>query len=172
MSMILPVLPTEEETKAMQMCKFGLEDISTLHEAEQFFVQLRRVRRPCAKVESLLASLTLRDAAILLTAKADVVRRACYELVEFRRFHSLLEFALALGNAMNAGTARGNARGFSVLNLPTMVNTRSTLGKSTLLHYAVGVLRNKMPDVLSFDKDVPTMSKAAAFDPKAIAAEA
>lgn len=170
--LMLPVFPTEEESASVHKENFDWNDIGTLHVAEQFFVMLGGIQRPRAKAEALLTSLTFREAAEKLIAEADVISRATHELVESRRFHSLLEFALALGNSMNAGTARGNAKGFSILNLPTMVNTRSTLGKSTLLHYAVGVLRTKMIDLLRFDEDLPTLSQASALDAKAIAVKA
>eukprot|EP00190_Bangiopsis_sp_CCMP1999_P001754 CAMPEP_0198732548 /NCGR_PEP_ID=MMETSP1475-20131203/36522_1 /TAXON_ID= ORGANISM="Unidentified sp., Strain CCMP1999" /NCGR_SAMPLE_ID=MMETSP1475 /ASSEMBLY_ACC=CAM_ASM_001111 /LENGTH=994 /DNA_ID=CAMNT_0044495685 /DNA_START=80 /DNA_END=3064 /DNA_ORIENTATION=+ len=168
LSLLIPVLPTDEENETMMKENVGEDELTTLHPAEQLFVGLGKIPRVRRKVEALLHSFTFRDAAIAVIMEADAVRRACREVVTSARFQSVLEFALALGNTMNAGTARGNAKGFSVLNLPSMVNTRSALGSSTLLHYLIGVLKNKLPDVLNFSSDLPTLMQAAAIDVKGI----
>jgi dishevelled associated activator of morphogenesis len=61
-----------------------------------------------------------------------------------RRVKKLLELVLALGNYMNRGQ-RGNARGFAIISLNNMVDTKSGVNKQvTLLHYLVETVEKRV----------------------------
>lgn len=61
-----------------------------------------------------------------------------------RRLRRVLELVLALGNYMNRG-ARGNASGFRLASLNRLADTKSSQSKgTTLLHYLVEILQNKV----------------------------
>ncbi|KAJ8903414.1 hypothetical protein NDN08_004522 [Rhodosorus marinus] len=170
LTLLLPILPTEDELDTIGRESFDLASIDGLHVAEQLFVRFAMVQRLPRKAEAMCLSFHFQNSVTSTVADSSLVRRACQELAEANKFHCLLEFALALGNTMNAGTAKGNARGFSILNLPTMVNTRASMGRFTLLDYAVAVLRKKMPGILEFDSEIPSLRDAATLDHKAIVA--
>uniref|UniRef100_A0A7S3EHE1 Formin-like protein n=2 Tax=Rhodosorus marinus TaxID=101924 RepID=A0A7S3EHE1_9RHOD len=170
LTLLLPILPTEDELETIGKESFDLATIDSLHVAEQLFVRFSMVQRLPRKVEAMCLSYHFQHSVTSTVSDSSLVKRACQELAEANKFHCLLEFALALGNTMNAGTAKGNARGFSILNLPTMVNTRASMGRFTLLDYAVAVLRKKMPGILDFDSEIPSLRDAATLDHKAIVA--
>lgn len=61
----------------------------------------------------------------------------CKELRARGIFLKLLEAILKAGNRMNAGTARGNAKGFNLSALRKLSYVKSTDGKTTLLQFVV-----------------------------------
>ncbi|KAG8379074.1 hypothetical protein BUALT_Bualt07G0050400 [Buddleja alternifolia] len=61
----------------------------------------------------------------------------CKELRTRGIFFKLLEAILKAGNRMNAGTNRGNAKGFDLNALRRLSDVKSTNGKTTLLHFVV-----------------------------------
>lgn len=67
---------------------------------------------------------------------------------------------LAFGNYLNS-SKRGPAYGFKLQSLDTLLDTKSTDKRICLLHYIVATIRQKFPDLLSFDTELFFIDKAA-----------
>ena len=63
---------------------------------------------------------------------------------------------------MNAGNQRvGGALGFRISYLLQLKSLRTADNKSSLLHFVIGTLERKFPQVLEFPQDLSYTSKAA-----------
>jgi len=71
---------------------------------------------------------------------------------------------LALGNAINSGTNRGAASGFRIGSLVKLSSTKARNGKTTLLHYLIKVLEDKMPDVLNVWADLKALEPTSRIE--------
>jgi len=56
-----------------------------------------------------------------------------------QELHALLQIVLDIGNALNAGTSKGNAVGFKLSTLLKLAELKAADKKTTLLHYVVDV---------------------------------
>jgi hypothetical protein len=77
-----------------------------------------------------------------------------------KKLRSVLEIILAFGNYLNS-SKRGPAYGFKLQSLDTLLDTKSTDKRMCLLHYIVATIRQKFPELLSFDSDLHYIEKAA-----------
>lgn len=77
-----------------------------------------------------------------------------------KKFKALLEVILAFGNYLNS-SKRGPAYGFRLQSLDTLLDTKSTDKKISLLHYIVATIRAKFPDLLNFDSELFCIDKAS-----------
>jgi len=80
-------------------------------------------------------------------ADADAVRvsveklvKACEQVMNSEGLRIVLATVLEVGNYLNQGTRRGNARGFKLDALLKLVDTRTQDKKSTVLHYVVDLV--------------------------------
>lgn len=77
-----------------------------------------------------------------------------------KKFKSLLEVILAFGNYLNS-SKRGPAYGFRLQSLDTLLDTKSTDKKMSLLHYIVATIRQNFPELLNFDSELFCIDKAS-----------
>ena len=77
-----------------------------------------------------------------------------------KKFKQLLEVILAFGNYLNS-SKRGPAYGFRIQSLDTLLDTKSTDKKISLLHYIVSTVRQHFPDLLNFDSELFSIDKAS-----------
>ena len=61
---------------------------------------------------------------------------------------ALFQIVLDVGNALNAGTAKGNAVGFKLSTLLKLAELKAVDKKTTLLHYVVDVVRKNAPAIV------------------------
>lgn len=67
---------------------------------------------------------------------------------------------LAFGNYLNS-SKRGPAYGFKLQSLDTLMDTKSNDKRMSLMHYIVGTLRQKFPELMNFDSELFCIDKAA-----------
>lgn len=67
---------------------------------------------------------------------------------------------MAFGNYLNS-SKRGPAYGFRLQSLDTLLDTKSTDKKLSLLHYIVSTIRQNFPDLLNFDSEFFCIDKAS-----------
>ena len=72
-----------------------------------------------------------------------------------------MQIVLHIGNALNAGTARGNAAGFRPSALLKLAEHKAADKKTTLLHYTVEVVQTNAPKVRRVTALLPTLAQAA-----------
>lgn len=71
-----------------------------------------------------------------------------------------MEIVLAFGNYLNS-SKRGPAYGFKLQSLDTLIDTKSTDKRSSLLHYIVATIRQKFPELLNFETELFCTDKAS-----------
>ena len=86
-----------------------------------------------------------------------------------RQLQALMQVVLEVGNALNAGTGKGNAFGFKMKTLLKLADLKTTpAGKggnsvqaSTLLHFVLDVILQNVPEVTRVVALLPAVSAAA-----------
>lgn len=67
---------------------------------------------------------------------------------------------LAFGNYLNS-SKRGPAYGFKLQSLDTLLDTKSTDKKMSLLHYIVTTIRQNFQELMNFDSELFSIDKAS-----------
>ncbi|KDP31162.1 hypothetical protein JCGZ_11538 [Jatropha curcas] len=132
---LVRISPTqEEEAKILQFTG----NPSKLADAESFLYHiLKTVPSAFFRMDAMLFRSNY-DAEILqLKESLQTLELGCKELRTRGLFLKLLEAILKAGNKMNAGTTRGNAKGFNLTALRQLSDVKSTDGNTTLLHFVV-----------------------------------
>ena len=123
--------------------------VVTLEPAEEFVLGFSGVLRPKPKLAVLNLMVTLEPTAREHATNFAIVRRALAQVVASDRLASILGEVLRVGNAMNAGTAKGGAQGVTVESLLKLTQTRS-VGTSreslTVLDYIAETLLKKQTE--------------------------
>lgn len=88
------------------------------------------------------------------------ILKASASVKSSRKFRDVLEIVLAFGNYLNS-SKRGPAYGFKLQSLDTLLDTKSSDKRTCLLHYIVATVRQKFPDLLSFDAELYHVEQAA-----------
>ena len=100
----------------------------------------------------------------------DDVAEACRAVKESTKLQALMQVVLEVGNALNAGTGKGNAFGFKMKTLLKLADLKTTpAGKgggggvqaSTLLHFVLDVILQNVPEVTRVVALLPAVSAAA-----------
>ncbi|THH10298.1 hypothetical protein EW146_g8409 [Bondarzewia mesenterica] len=139
-------LPTSEEVTRLK----DFDDVGKLAKADQYFYQ---------------AGYALIHLSIYLTASREVRSST--------RFKGVLQAVLAVGNALNESSFRGNARGFKLEALLKMRETKTIKGGAecpTLLHYLTRVLLRTDPLLVNYIEDMPHLEAAARVSVQAMIA--
>lgn len=79
---------------------------------------------------------------------------------------SIIQLILMIGNYMNSGSFIGQVHGFRISSINKLVDTKSSDGKKTLLHYLAAMVNEQFQDLKQFLvdlKDVIPGSKCKSF---------
>ncbi|GAA5951520.1 hypothetical protein JCM21900_001590 [Sporobolomyces salmonicolor] len=93
-----------------------------------------------------------------------MLRTAADELKRSAKFKRLLQTVLAIGNALNASTFRGEAEGFSLDSLLKLKETKAASASPatpTLLHYLARVAHRCDPSLITFLDEAPHVDAAS-----------
>ncbi|XP_067895137.1 inverted formin-2-like isoform X2 [Heterodontus francisci] len=94
---------------------------------------------------------------------AELVKKACENLLSASRLPHFCHLILKIGNFLNYGSATGNAGGFKVNSLLKLKETKARQPQITLLHYAVEEVEKSYPDLLNLPDDLKSISEAASI---------
>ncbi|KAK8602608.1 hypothetical protein V6N12_052413 [Hibiscus sabdariffa] len=115
---------------------------------------------------------TKEEIELLKGYKGDIENLGkCEQVRNSVKLKRIMQTILSLGNALNQGTARGSAVGFRLDSLLKLTDTRSRNTKMTLMHYLCKVLKQKMPELLDFPKDLTSLEAATKVQLKVLADE-
>jgi hypothetical protein len=113
-------------------------DISTLRNAEKFFIAMSKIDRVNAKLEVIIFKTSFRDQIVETKERIAVISSACWQVMNSTKFTAMLDKCLQVGNFMNAGSYKGSAQGFTLDSLLKLTTTRSGVDKKTsVLDYIV-----------------------------------
>ncbi|BGP44533.1 hypothetical protein JCM10450v2_000347 [Rhodotorula kratochvilovae] len=153
--------PTAEE---IEMLRAFDGDVKTLAPPDQYFLELSVIPRLPERLAAMLYRRRLDMEMEELKPDLTILRAASDELRSSKRFQTLLQTVLAIGNTLNGGTFRGGAAGFSLdalLKLQEVRAANPSAETPTLLHYLVRVVRRQDPSLLSFLEEVPHVEAAS-----------
>ncbi|XP_074346404.1 formin-like protein 8 [Apium graveolens] len=129
------ISPTEDETE--KILQFN-GNHSSLSYAESFLYQLLKcIPSAFTRINAMLFRSNYDLEILHLKEALQTLEYGCKELRARGIFLKLLEAILRAGNHMNAGTVRGNAKGFNLTALQKISYVKSTDGKITLLEFVV-----------------------------------
>eukprot|EP01064_Diplonema_japonicum_P033694 TRINITY_DN6724_c0_g1_i1.p1 TRINITY_DN6724_c0_g1~~TRINITY_DN6724_c0_g1_i1.p1 ORF type:complete len:935 (+),score=243.89 TRINITY_DN6724_c0_g1_i1:62-2866(+) len=130
---LLPTLtPTEDEVVMLKGAKEG--DRTFPDEVLAKVAELPRSREKVAVVSGVLQ---FRENLKKLVGDVKVQKEGIETVVNSKAFQRVLQWVLKLGNEMNRGKRLGNAVGFRIDNLTSMLDVRSADGQKTLLQFLV-----------------------------------
>eukprot|EP00899_Mesostigma_viride_P007373 jgi/Mesvir1/16637/Mv10170-RA.1 len=110
---LLQVIPTEEEEESIRRY-LAQNDASSLTPPEQFLASMAQLPRLRSKIQVLIF---LRQFDVQVKEATDIlqcVEKASDKVCKSMIFKALMAIVLAVGNALNEGTARGDAKGVRV----------------------------------------------------------
>ena len=123
-------------------------DVGTLDKPEQMMRTLAFIPRLEGRLRAMMFKSQLEvDMDGMLMQRVDDLRLACERVRDSKELHALLQVVLDVGNALNAGTSKGNAVGFKLSTLLKLADLKATDKKTTLLHYVVEVVRKNAPTI-------------------------
>lgn len=155
------MIPTEAESKAYKdYAVIERKDVNHLTEEDKFMLQLTKVERIQSKLNIMNYMGNFVDSLHLISPQIYSIYNASNSVKNSMKFRSVLEVVLAFGNYLNS-SKRGPAYGFKIQSLDTLLDTKSTDKRICLLHYIVATIRQKFPDLLSFDSELYCIEKAA-----------
>jgi Formin Homology 2 Domain len=161
----------DEELELARNYAAPREDVEKLNNAELFAYHAARVPRFYDKVKAMWTMRTSDVVEEEIRLSTLSVIEASQEVRRSAKFEVLLATVLGIGNFLNAGTAKGQARGFRLETLPKLCETKTRGGDMTLLHYIVEVLRKKAPDTIAFAEDMPHVLAAKRVSKEDVARE-
>ncbi|KAL9905430.1 formin-like protein isoform X2 [Glossina fuscipes] len=154
------MVPTDVEVKAYKEYIIERKDQNLLSEEDKFMLQLSKVERISSKLSIMNYMGNFFDCLHLISPQIQSITTASNSLKQSRKFKAVLEIVLAFGNYLNS-SKRGPAYGFKLQSLDTLIDTKSTDKRLSLLHYIVATIRQKFPELLSFETELFCTDKAS-----------
>ncbi|XP_022928310.1 formin-like protein 18 isoform X1 [Cucurbita moschata] len=165
---LIKFCPTKEE---MDLLKGYTGEKEMLGKCEQFFLELMQVPRVESKLRVFSFKIQFISQITDLKKSLNFVNSAAEEIKSSVKLKRVMQTILSLGNALNQGTARGSAIGFRLDSLLKLTETRARNNKMTLMHYLCKILADKLPEVLDFSNDLPSLEPASKEQLKVLAEE-
>ncbi len=168
-SSLLAVVPTAEEAELIRAYD---GELSTLGSTERYFAELITIPRLEPRLHSWVVQMRFGAQVGDLKQRQQQLQSSLAALRACEPMHTALGALLALGNALNAGTARANASGFKLdASLTQMGTVRSAVG-STLMGFLARHIQRSAPGlVASLATALPTLAAACRLDADGWAAE-
>ncbi|KAG1676845.1 hypothetical protein FOA52_010354 [Chlamydomonas sp. UWO 241] len=139
----------------------GMCDEELLGTVERFFVELLKVPRLEERISCMLYMRTYGPSLSQLCELTDLVTVPAAELIVNRDFALLLRVVLEVGNHMNSGTTRGQARGFKLATLLKLPDIKAADRKTSLLRYVVERGLATRPSLASLPSQLAALKAAA-----------
>ncbi|KAA8496590.1 Formin-like protein 20 [Porphyridium purpureum] len=138
----------EDEMAAGKECQLSEEELGKCAESEQFVYHASRVAHWHLKLAAMVFLRSYETECELISKRCAVVEEACSQIQASDKLRTVLGSILRIGNHLNQGTRRGQARGFKLDALLKLTETRTIDGRMTLLHFIVDLIEKKDASVL------------------------
>ncbi|KAJ0578130.1 putative formin, FH2 domain-containing protein [Helianthus annuus] len=162
---ILKFYPTKEEIDQLKNYK---GDIEQLGKCEHFFLELMKVPRMEAKLNTFMFKLQFNSQLANFRNCLNIVHSACDEVRKSVKFKEFIKRILYLGSTLNQGTSRV---GFKLDSLLKLSETRASNSNMTLMHYLCKFVAAKSPALLDFPEDLVSLEAATKIHLRALAEE-
>ncbi|XP_056400918.1 inverted formin-2 isoform X2 [Hyla sarda] len=157
----LKLLPEKHEVENIKAFQ---EDISKLSNADRFYLLLLGVSNYQLRIECMLACEECNLLLEMLRPKAEIVSKACDDIVVSHRLPIFCQLVLKVGNFLNYGSHTGNANGFKISTLLKLTETKANQTRITLLHHILEEIEGNYTDLLELPNDLEKVSKAAGIN--------
>ncbi|XP_068253960.1 inverted formin-2 isoform X2 [Nyctibius grandis] len=158
---LLKLLPEKHEIENLKAFK---EEKSKLANADQFYLLLLQIPSYQLRIECMLICEETTVVLDMIQPKAEVIRRACEDLLNSHRLPLFCQLILKVGNFLNYGSHTGDADGFKISTLLKLTETKANQTRITLLHHILEEVENSHTDLLELPKDLEYVSKAAGIN--------
>uniref|UniRef100_A0A1J3D5Z8 Formin-like protein n=1 Tax=Noccaea caerulescens TaxID=107243 RepID=A0A1J3D5Z8_NOCCA len=165
---LIKFCPTTEEKSKLKAYD---GDKNMLGKCELFFLEMMKVPRVEQKLRVFSFKIQFCSQISQLRDSLNVVNSTAEQIKNSEKLKRIMQTILAIGNALNQGTNRGNAVGFKLDSLPKLSETRSSHFHKNLMHYLCWILSEKTPEVLDFAEDLFSLEPATKIQPKILADE-
>jgi len=150
------IVPNLEEEKLLKE-NFAKRD--EVDKTDRFMMDLCAIPDLKTKIECATAVKTFDDNYGTIMSNIAEYSKVPVEIMMSEKYRTILNCILALGNCLNAGTAKGGALGFKIDSLMAPTTLKGSNGE-TLMEFMVRKLRKENPGTLPFD-DIPALVKLA-----------
>jgi len=153
-------VPTMDEVKLL---KNYPGDKTMLATVEQYFLQVMAIPRLAQRISSLVFKNSAHANMQKVNSDYQLVSKAANDLKHCKHFVTVLEGILAVGNHLNGGTYRGQARGFRLETLLRLTDVKAVDRKTSLLHFVVKELQKTSPGVEFLSTELESVKLAASL---------
>lgn len=153
-------IPNEIELKAFKQYEKDGKPFETLASEDKFMWLFGRVERLQQRLNIMIFIGNFNDTIHSLTPQLAAVIAASMSIKSSQKLKKVLEIILALGNYMNS-SKRGAVYGFKLQSLDSLLDTKSTDKKQSLLHYIVSVIQTYYQDVQDFYQELRYVDRAS-----------
>ncbi|KAF4525861.1 hypothetical protein B566_EDAN018218 [Ephemera danica] len=166
------MLPTEQETKLYKEYIGEKRSVDMLTDEDKFLLQLGRIERVSTKltimsfIGNFVDNLHIIQPCYLSSnfcqpfQQVHAVISSSRSVRSSTKFRKLLEVILAFGNYLNS-SKRGPAYGFKLQSLDTLLDTKSSDKRTSLLHYIVHTVKRSFPELMNFENELLYAEKAS-----------
>lgn len=149
--------PPSQIAKLQELKSIGIE----LSDVEKFVATLGEVQDLVDRLHSISFKFSAKDKVEDVKQNIMTVMAACEDIKTSKKFAKILELILELGNYMNSGSRNDQAYGFEISSLTKLMDTKDINNKKSFLHFVVGTIAQKSPELLNFGEEIPHTEKAA-----------
>lgn len=147
------------------------EELKEMSPAEVLPYYIARTPRWAEKIKALMTIRTADEVQMEIRQSISVVTAASSGVIESKRFKRVLAMVLVVGNFLNAGTAKGDLRGFKLESLNRLNEIKAQKPGQNLLHFITDLMHKKDEDALLFMDDFKSCEKAERVTKEDIAKE-
>lgn len=160
-----------EELEIAKGLTLSDEELKEMSPAEVLPYYIARTPRWAEKIKALMTIRTADEVQMEIRQSISVVTAASNGVIESKRFKRVLAMVLAVGNFLNAGTAKGDLRGFKLESLNRLIEIKAQKPGQNLLHFITDLVHKKDEDALLFMDDFKPCIKAERVTKEDIAKE-
>ena len=143
-SALLAIAPTAEETELLRAYD---GDTALLGSTERYFFELIAVPRLVPRLRSWVTKMRFHQQAAELLERQAALRASFEVMLTSEALHVALGLILALGNALNAGTARAGAFGFRIDATLEAIGTSRASSSSSVVGFLARHAARTSPDL-------------------------
>lgn len=159
---LIQCLPKPDQLKRFEEIKKNVNH--ELSEAEEFVANLCGIEGLVPRLHSMIFKLNFFDMVEDLEPDIIAATDACKEIRASKKFATILQLILIVGNYMNSWSKNGPAFGFEMKSLTQLTDTKNSGNELTLLQYVVDMIKRKFPDLLKFGDEMPHIEKVSRVD--------
>lgn len=157
-SILKSIVPTQDEVGVVSSYS---GDIKQLDDPDRFFLEVYHIPFVAERLEAWHFMIKFNTDISETRPDVETLVLATRELIESKKFTELLALILAVGNFLNANSAKRDCYGFKMSSLLKLRDTKTVDNQSNLLEYIAKMVQTHYSPLLSFtETELPHVSLA------------